>query len=100
MIGCVAALGAINAVQFETLISPAPSCASGGHSGLSGERSPVLIPNIRILPLATCGAAVEVAVMARGRGAATNAGTSGAPPLYGTWVNLVTVLSEIDSSIK
>src|SRR5262249_48635300 len=86
MVGCGIAFGPSSAVQFETLMSPAPCWASGGHSGLSGERSPVVIPRMRILPLDTCGAAVELAMMARGMSPATNAWTAGAPTLYGTWV--------------
>src|SRR5512135_2194538 len=88
MIGCGIALGPSSAVQFETLISPAPCCASGGHSGLSGDRSPVVIPKMRILLLDTCGAAVELAMMASGMSPATKACTAGAPPLYGTCTNL------------
>src|SRR5690242_12189039 len=99
-IGRGVAFGATRAVQFETLISPAPCCASGGHSGLSGDRSPVVTPKMRILPLATCGAAVELAIMASGISPATKAWTAGAPPLYGTCTNLVPVLSDNDSSTR
>src|SRR5690348_16028095 len=81
MIALGVALGATRAVQFDILISPAPCCASGGHSGLSGERSPVVMPRIRILPLDTCGAAVELAMIASGISPATKAWTAGAPPL-------------------
>src|SRR5262249_34138290 len=38
MIGRGVALGTSKAVQFDILMSPAPSSRSGGHSGLSGER--------------------------------------------------------------
>src|SRR5689334_14553816 len=92
MIGCGVALGASKAVQFDILISPAPSCASGGHSGLSGERCPVEIARTRTLPFGTCGATVELATMASGMSPATNACAAGAPPLYGTWTNFVPLL--------
>ena len=71
-----------------------------GHSGLSGERLVEVTASTRILPLGTWGATEELAKTPSGMSPATSACAAGAPPLYGTWTNLVPVLSAIDSRIE
>src|SRR5262249_13440817 len=80
MVGFGIAFGPSSAVQFETLMSPAPSCASARQSGLSGERAPVVVPKMRIVPREPCGAAAELAMRASGISHATIDCAAGAAP--------------------